>query len=71
MWNFAGITLSFLGTLITLLSVLTANDKIPGTWAHLEEKLKNEPIEKCMVIIGLITLSIGYAIQAGIALLEM
>ena len=58
-----GITISVIGTVFTLWTVMTTQSKTAGTWGELADRHKQFPKEKRRVIIGCVLIALGGAAQ--------
>jgi len=61
--NIIGIALNTIGTVFTLLSILTTDPQKVGTWGYLADMNREFKKEKKKVIIGCTMIVIGGAIQ--------
>ena len=64
MWySISGILLVFIGTALSLWSILNQNLEAVGSWKGAEIAAKEAPIQKKLVRIGIIIIAIGSILQ--------
>lgn len=69
MLNIVGVTLSFIGTILTLATLIfTKTSKRETTWGDLIKIASNQRKTKFWSIAGLVLISIGYGLQLYSAL---
>ena len=62
-YSILGIILSFFGTAFSLWTILMRDERIAGTWRDIPNLHKNAVKERRCVIVGIILIFIGYALQ--------
>ena len=62
-WSIFGIVIVFLGTTFSLWSIITNDTKRAGTWEGIEKRGADAKKEKKNVIVGIVLIFIGSALQ--------